>query len=177
MHAMTLARPGAAAAVEPVTVEQAADAHLDDVYGYLLYLTRHRETAEDLTGATFEKAVRLWGRFDPRRGSAKAWLLGIARSTALDHFRSESRRRRREERAAPPERFDESFADGVSPALQAGLAALSSADREIVALRIVLELEGDATARLLGISPSAVSTRLSRALQRLEEKVSTDDLN
>ena len=30
---------------------------------------------------------------------------------------------------------------------------------------------GEATARVLGISPTAVSTRLSRALKRLEEKV------
>ena len=41
----------------------------------------------------------------------------------------------------------------------------------MVALRVVLELDGDAAARVLGISPTAVSTRLSRALKRLEEKV------
>jgi RNA polymerase sigma-70 factor (ECF subfamily) len=67
----------------------------DDVFGYLLYLTRDRETAEDLAGSTFEKAVRLWSRFDPQRGPARTWLLGIARTTALDWFRSESRRKRR----------------------------------------------------------------------------------
>lgn len=175
MHAMTLTRP-VETVTEPRTLEQAADAHLDDVFGYLLYLTRHHETAEDLTGATFENALRLWGRFDPRRGSARTWLLGIARTTALDHFRAESRRRRREEATARPDRFEEAFAEGVSPALREALGALSASDREIVALRVVLELDGDETARVLGISPSAVSTRLSRALQRLEEKVTSDDL-
>jgi DNA-directed RNA polymerase specialized sigma24 family protein len=40
----------------------------------------------------------------------------------------------------------------------------------------VLELDGDAAARLLGISPTAVSTRLSRALKRLEELVRDDEL-
>lgn len=174
MHAMTLSRP-AEAVTEPRTLEEAADAHLDDVFGYLLYLTRHRETAEDLTGATFEKALRLWGRFDPRRGGARTWLLGIARTTALDHFRAESRRRRREEAVAAPDRFEEAFAEGVSPQLREALASLSAADREIVALRVVLDLDGEETSRLLGISTSAVSTRLSRALQRLEEKVSSRD--
>ena len=173
---MTLSRP-ADAVTQPRTLEEAADAHLDDVFGYLLYLTRHHETAEDLTGSTFEKALRLWGRFDPRRGTARSWLLGIARTTALDHFRAESRRRRREEATAVPDRFEEAFADGVSPQLREALAALSAADREIVALRVVLELDGDETARVLGISTSAVSTRLSRALKRLEEKVSSDDLS
>ena len=88
---MTLEQPLETA--PPRTLADAAEAHLDEVYGYLLYLTRDRETAEDLTGSTFEKALRLWGRFDPARGTARTWLLGIARTTALDWFRSESRRR------------------------------------------------------------------------------------
>lgn len=166
---MTLQQPIAAPA--PRTLAEAAEAHLDDVFGYLLYLTRDRETAEDLASSTFEKALRLWSRFDPRRGSARTWLLGIARTTALDWFRSESRRRRREEQAALPERIDETFVEGLSPELESALAELSAAEREVVVLRIVIELDGDATARVLGISPTAVSTRLSRALKRLEERV------
>jgi RNA polymerase sigma-70 factor (ECF subfamily) len=153
------------------TLAEVAEEHLDDVFGYLLYLTRDRETAEDLAGSTFEKAVRLWSRFDPHRGTARTWLLGIARTTALDWFRSESRRRRREEAAALPERIDEVFVEGLSPELESALATLTAGEREVLALRIVLELDGEATARVLGISPTAVSTRLSRALKRLEERV------
>ena len=166
---MTLQQPLAAPA--PLTLAEAAEAHLDDVFGYLLYLTRDRETAEDLASSTFEKALRLWSRFDPRRGTARTWLLGIARTTALDWFRAESRRKRREEQAASPERVDESFVEGLSPELESALSELSAAEREVVVLRVVLELDGDATARVLGISPTAVSTRLSRALKRLEERV------
>ena len=166
---MTLEQPVAVRA--PRSLAEAAEAHLDDVLGYLLYLTRDRETAEDLTSATFEKALRLWTRFDATRGSARTWLLGIARTTALDWFRAESRRRRREEAAALPERVEEAFVEGLSPALESALASLSAGEREVLALRVVLELDGDATARVLGISPTAVSTRLSRALKRLEERV------
>ena len=61
--------------------------------------------------------------------------------------------------------------EGLSPDLEAALATLSAGEREVIALRIVLELDGDAAARVLGISPTAVSTRLSRALKRLEERV------
>ena len=136
---------------------------------------RTARRAEDLTSATFEKALRLWSRFDPRRGTARTWLLGIARTTALDWFRAESRRRRREEAAAPPDRVEASFVEGLSPALEAALATLSAGEREVLALRVVLELDGDATARVLGISPTAVSTRLSRALKRLEERMRTED--
>jgi RNA polymerase sigma-70 factor, ECF subfamily len=172
---MTVARPMPVTSGS-LTFAQAAEAHLDDVYGYLLYLARDRETAEDLSGATFEKALRLWPRFDARRGSARTWLLGIARTTALDWFRAESRRRRREEAAAQPEQIEEAFVEGLSPALEEALAALSAGEREVIALRIVLELDGEATARVLGLSPTAVSTRLSRALKRLEERVSEHDL-
>lgn len=173
MHAMTVTRPASKAAQRP-TFAEVAEEHLDDVFGYLAYLTRDRGQAEDLASSTFEKALRLWERFDPERGSSRTWLLGIARTTALDWFRAESRRRRREEAAALPERVDETFVEGLSPALEAALATLSAGEREVLALRVVLELDGDATARVLGISPTAVSTRLSRALKRLEERVSEE---
>ncbi len=166
---MTLEQP--LAARSPRSLAEAAEAHLDDVFGYLLYLTRDRETAEDLASSTFEKALNLWERFDPGRGSARTWLLGIARTTALDWFRAESRRRRREEATAVQERVEETFVEGLSPALETALRSLSAGEREVLALRIVLELDGDATARVLGISPTAVSTRLSRALKRLEGRV------
>ena len=153
----------------------AAEAHLDDVFGYLLYLTRDRDVADDLSGATFEKAFRLWHRFDPRRGSARTWLLGIARTTALDWFRAETRRVRREQAAAPAEAEQAPFVEGLSPELERALTRLSAAEREVIALRVVLDLDGEAAARVLGISPPAISTRLSRALKRLEEMM-TDDL-
>ncbi|HEY7793290.1 MAG TPA: sigma factor, partial [Gaiellaceae bacterium] len=61
---MTLTRT-ARQSVTPLTFAAAAEAHLDDVFGYLLYLTRDRDVADDLAGSTFEKALRLWNRFDP----------------------------------------------------------------------------------------------------------------
>ena len=150
------------------TFADVAERELDAVHGYLLFLTGNRAVAEDLTGETFEKAFRTWRRFDPRRGTPRAWLCRIARSVALDHFRAEERRRRREERyagglveAADPE---------LGPsALEAALSSLAPADREVVALRVLLDLDGPTAARVLGISPTACSTRLSRALKRLEE--------
>ena len=48
-----------------MTFAQAAEAHLDDVYGYLAWFTGDRVAADDLAGETFERALRLWHRFDP----------------------------------------------------------------------------------------------------------------
>jgi RNA polymerase sigma-70 factor, ECF subfamily len=155
------------------SLASAAERHLDDVYRYLLYLIGDAAVAEDLTAETFELALRRWKRFDPRRGTARTWLCQLARSRALDHLRAESRRRNREQRWATehPEAVEPVFGEGLSPELDASLKRLSAAEREVVALRVVLDFDTEAAARLLGISPSACSTRLSRALQRLEEEL------
>jgi RNA polymerase sigma factor (sigma-70 family) len=153
------------------TFAAVAEAELDAVHGYLLFLTGDRDVAEDLTGATFEKAFRTWRRFDPRRGTARAWLCGIARNVALDHFRAERRRARREDR------YTRGISATVEPTwgddgVEFALRGLTAAEREVVALRIVLDLDGPTAARVLGISATACSTRLSRALKRLEELMS-----
>ena len=134
-------------------------------------LTGDRAAAEDLTAETFEKAFRSWRRFDPRRGSPRTWLCKIARSVAIDWFRAETRRTRREETYARDVALVEEFGDGLPGPLQEALHELSPAEREVVALRVLLELDGPSAARVLGISQTACSTRLSRALRRLEERM------
>jgi RNA polymerase sigma-70 factor (ECF subfamily) len=173
MSVATTVRSGVA--IDRPTFAEAAERHLDDVYRYLLYVTGNATLAEDLAAETFELALRRWNRFDPARGSARTWLCQLARSAALDYFRAESRRRRREDRYAVRELREvpaPSLGEGFSPELEHGLAELSRAEREVIALRVVLELDGETAARVLGISPSACSTRLSRALQKLEREVS-----
>jgi RNA polymerase sigma factor (sigma-70 family) len=148
---------------------QAAESHLDDVYGYLVWFTGDRFAAEDLAGETFERALRLWHRFDPRRGSARTWLCQVARTVALDHFRSERRRVRREGLAAVPDRFEQPLAEGLSPELEAAFRRLTAGEREVIALRVVLDLDAATAAGMLGISLTNCTTRLSRALEKLEE--------
>jgi RNA polymerase sigma-70 factor, ECF subfamily len=176
---MTGSRPRGEARESAPSFATVAEAHLDDVHAYLLYFTGDRSVAEDLTAETFARACRRWRRFDPRRGSAKTWLCQLARSTALDHFRTEQRRRRREQAYAvrePGELVEATFSEGFSPALEEALRQLSAGEREVIALRVILEFDGEAAARLLGISQTACSTRLSRALQKLETKVRDDVL-
>ena len=154
-----------------MTFGNAAERHLDDVFGYLTWFTGDRFVAEDLTAETFERALRLWNRFDPQRGSARTWLYQVARTIALDHFRSEKRRARREELAAVPEAFEPRIVEGFSPELETGLQGLTAGEREVIALRVVLDLDAGTAARVLGISPTNCTTRLNRALKKLEEAV------
>jgi RNA polymerase sigma-70 factor (ECF subfamily) len=162
-------------AVEVPSFASVAERHLDEVHSYLVYFTRDRGLAEDLTAETFERALRQWRRFDPRRGSARTWLCQLARTTALDHFRAERRRRRREHAYAldrPP--AEDGLFGGLSPALEKALGELSAGEREVVALRVLLDLDGESAANVLGISVTNCNTRLSRALKKLEERMSAD---
>ena len=63
------------------------------------------------------------------------------------------------------------FADGYSPELEGALRALTAGEREVVALRLLLDLDASSAARVLGISRTACSMRLGRALRKLEEGI------
>ena len=141
------------------------------VYAYVAYRLGPGPDADDATSEVFERAFRYRDRFDPRRGSPRTWLCRIARSVAVDWFRAETRRRRREETYARDVPLSEEVGDGLPGPLEEALRELSPAEREVVALRVLLELDGPSAARVLGISQTACSTRLSRALRRLEERM------
>jgi RNA polymerase sigma-70 factor (ECF subfamily) len=147
--------------------------HLDDVYRFLLYATGDAAVAEDLAAETMERALRDYAKYDPSRSKPRAWLLVIARSAMLDHFRREQRRRRYELAALDPtDRSDgPGISNDLSAAIEAGLHRLSAGDREVIALRVILDLDARAAAHLLGVSESACTTRLCRALARLQQEV------
>jgi RNA polymerase sigma-70 factor (ECF subfamily) len=170
-----LSPPGGAR--ERPSFAEVAEAHLDAVYRYLAHLTGDRDLAEDLASATFERALRAWGRFDPSRGEPRVWLLRIARRQALDHFRGEGRRRVRETRYAVAhgdEAPGPEALGGLSPPLRTALARLTRGEREVLALRVVLDLDAREAGALMGVSASAVGTQLHRALAKLREGVDRD---
>jgi RNA polymerase sigma-70 factor (ECF subfamily) len=155
----------------------------DDLYAYVAGLLRDRVVAEDVTALAFERAFRKWDRFDPKRGSARGWLFGIARNAALD----ELRKRKREVPAIEPDGLEArgSVAGTSIPVeesvvareqradLFAALGTLSPADREMVALKFFAGLNNVEVAEATGYSPTNVGTRLSRAMTRLRSELKT----
>ncbi len=152
--------------------EQLYRSSRDDVYAYAAGLLGDRAAAEDVTATAFERAFRKRSRFDPRRGSGRAWLFGIARNAALDELR---RRGRRAELAVEPVDV-ESLAE-VHPAerselrllLAAALAELEARERELIALKFFAGLSNAEIARVLGISESNAGTKLHRVVDKLRE--------
>jgi RNA polymerase sigma factor (sigma-70 family) len=141
--------------------------HVWRVYGFLAYRVGNREIAEDLTQATFERALRAWSRYDPARAPVHSWLLRIASNLLIDHHRR-GRAWLRDELAAgdavqpgPEERW------GGSPELLEALGQLGDRDREVLALRYGGDLSGAEVADVLGLSVANVQQINSRALRRL----------
>ena len=146
-------------------------ATVDDLFAYVATLMRDRGAAEDVVAAAFERAYRRRSSYNPRRGSRRQWLFGIARHAALDELR---RRRRGATLAAEPEAGapgpDDDDADPVRRAtVRAALARLDARDRELVALKFFGGLDNAEIGGVLGISPSNAGTRLHRAVNRLRE--------
>jgi RNA polymerase sigma-70 factor (ECF subfamily) len=142
------------------------------VYGFFAYRVGSRDDAEDLTQQTFERALRAWDRFDPRRAAAGTWLLVIARNLLIDHYRARAPHDRSvplddvDPRALPS--VDNAAADlGLEPELAGALAGLAERDREILALRYGADLTGPEIAELMGLTLANVQQIVSRSLRRL----------
>jgi RNA polymerase sigma-70 factor (ECF subfamily) len=142
----------------------------DDVFAYVAGLLRDRSAAEDVTAQAFERAYRRRRRFDPRRGSGRAWIFGIARNAALDELR---RRKRVAELAADPEDAAAVPADEAADvafrraALRSAMAQLDARERELVALKFFAGLTNAEIAAVIGTSESNAGTRLHRTVTKL----------
>ena len=144
----------------------------DDVYSYVSGLLRDRSAAEEVTSTAFERAYRRWSKFDPERGSPRAWLFGIARNAALDELR---RRGRQAEMVGEhidpdsPSAVDEAEAGLRRAALASAVATLSPRERELVALKFFAGLSNREIAAVIGVSESNAGTRLHRVVNKLRE--------
>jgi RNA polymerase sigma-70 factor (ECF subfamily) len=133
-------------------------------------LLRDRSAAEDVTALAFERAYRRRRSFNPKRGSRRAWLFGIARNAALDELR---RRRRQatlvaepvDEAAILPEQGAEVAIRRA--ALRVALASLAPRERELVALKFFAGLTNPEIARVIGISETNAGSRLHRVIEKL----------
>jgi RNA polymerase sigma-70 factor (ECF subfamily) len=150
----------------------------DDVFAYVAGLLRDRSAAEEVTSAAFEKAWRKRRQIDPERGSARTWLFGIARNTALDELRRLSRRADLpDDGSAEP---GAPFGPPVGPsggdpaevairrtALRQAMATLSGRERELIALKFFAGLSNSEIAEVIGASESNAGTRIHRVVEKL----------
>ena len=146
-----------------------------DVFAYVMTLLRDRSAAEDVTATAFERAYRRQSGFDPKRGTQRAWVFGIARNAALDELRA---RKRTAALLTDPEDPDAQRDDGAADddeaalrraAVAAALAQLDPRERELIALKFHAGLDNAEIAKVLDISVANAGTRVHRAVTRLRK--------
>ena len=145
-----------------------------DVWRLCAHLGDRRD-ADDLAQETYERAIGAVHRFRGD-GSARSWLLGIARRVCADHVRRAQRHRRRWDAAANEAAADRSVVTGVPDGgdrveLDELLGLLHPDRRDAFVLTQVLGLPYDETADVLGCPIGTVRSRVSRARLDLAEMI------
>ena len=146
------------------------------IYGFLRRLAGRRDLADDLFQETWLKLARHALRLAPDTDLG-AWLFTVARNQHRSHRRwtlvdlDRLRGAALVEHARQETPFDRAAASEDERALEAALASLSDADREILLLVGVEGMAQDRVAGVLGIRHDAVRQRVARARARLAEKL------
>jgi RNA polymerase sigma factor (sigma-70 family) len=135
----------------------------DDCLRIVLLNVGDRQLAEDLVAEAFAKAWVSWRKVSTYQ-APRAWVVRAALNANVSRWR----RRRREvvldghDVAVTAEDSGE-----VSGEVMAALRGLPLRQREVVTLRLLLDLDTQTTARLLGIAPGTVGVHLHRAAEAL----------
>jgi RNA polymerase sigma-70 factor (sigma-E family) len=142
----------------------------DDCLRIVLITVGDRQLAEDLIAEAFTRAWMSWRKVRDHP-VPRAWIVRTALNTHVSWWR----RRRRELplETLPPSAttWQPDNLDSVNDALVSAIRALPARQREVIVLRIYLDLDTGATAALLGISPGTVGVHLHRALNALRTQI------
>jgi len=152
--------------VTQAELEAAFEAHRNAVYRFAWRMSGPA-AAEDVTQDVFLTVLKQPDRFDARRGSLRAFLLGIARNVALKRWRDEHRWESLDDEdhlEAMPLAIDgREVADLVATAVR----SLPPLQREAIILAEYEELSLEEIARAVEAEVGTVKSRLHRARERL----------
>lgn len=120
-------------------------------------------------------------RYRPGPGGLWAFVYGIAKNKVADAFRAAGR-----DRSVPTDQLPDAPADTMGPDVAAVLRTevdelrtllghLSAAHREVLVLRVALQMTTSETARMIGSTPGAVRVSQHRALVKLRRLARGED--
>lgn len=159
---------------EEAALGEVYDEHHNFVYGLALRVIGDKQAAEDVTQDVF---VTLWNdpaRYDPARGSLRAFLGTIAHRRSVDLIRREEARRRRETRTAGEAVVaagadDHAMRTATAELVRRAVAELPPSQREALELAYFQGHTYRQVADALGIPEGTAKSRLRLALQRIAE--------
>ncbi len=163
---------------ERARFEQALLPHLGAAYNLARWLTRNEHDAEDVVQEVYLRALKSFGGF--RGGDGRAWLLTIVRNTCYTRLRQKQTQ-------ASVMAFDEAIHDDPVRSLDPEQQALRRENqqlvrraveelpvelREVVVLRELEGLSYKEIAAVAEIPLGTVMSRLARARERLQQRLS-----
>ena len=140
----------------------------DDCLRTVLVIVGDQDSAQELVAEAFARACASW-RTVSRHPAPAAWVVRTALNLNISRWR---RRRREVPLPGPGMLADRPVAataaqDPVDPQIMAALRRLPARQRQVIALRLILDLDTSATAHALGITPNTVMAHMARALAAL----------
>jgi RNA polymerase sigma factor (sigma-70 family) len=146
---------------------------------------RRFDRPEDVADFVADVFVELMGsahRYDPGRGTAVAWLYGLAANVAAAQRRRQARAEDAHRRLSGRALLDNDDYERVEEQLDAAVQlrtayrvmdALPADDRRLLELVAVDGLPPAEAAKVLGVSPIAARVRLARARKRLRSAINS----
>jgi len=172
----------AAPALDPITFGRLVEDELPSIYALIARRVGDRETAEELSGRVFTRALEVARHDQLDRGAIATLLVRIAASAAIDHCRRVRRsipgwiRARDTDQPGDAEAAEElaneaavrAFAAAIDrDRLRRALLDLDEQHRTVILLRYLDGLRPDLLAAALGVPPNEAAIRLHRALRAL----------
>lgn len=152
------------------------DRHAAAALAVALRVTADRQEAEDVVHDAFVVVWRKIARFDPERGSLRAWLMTIVRNRAIDRVRArrpaieiEDADERSLLRTGPNPTWEQALQRTSAAEVRAALDSLPGEQRQAVELAYFEGYTYREVAQVTGVPPGTASGRMRLALAKLRE--------
>ena len=154
-------------------------ANVEAVTAYFARRSADPHVVADLTADTFVAVITSFESFDPRKGTARAWVFGIARRVYASYCEAYSLQEHKLRRLAgrrdlDPDQVEELLdridAQRAGRDLVTGLTALPERDRAVIELVDIAGFAPKEAAATLGLTPGAVRMRLMRTRAQLRRQ-------
>jgi RNA polymerase sigma factor (sigma-70 family) len=174
-----VSRPTATNAGATAEFERLYRANVAAVTAFFARRSADPHVVADLTADTFVAVITQFGSFDPRKGTVRAWVFGIARHVYASYCEAYSQQQHKMRRLAGrreldtdqvEELLDRIDAERAGRDLVSGLASLPERDRAVVELVDIAGLAPKEVAAALGLAPGTMRMRLMRARARLRKE-------
>jgi RNA polymerase sigma-70 factor (sigma-E family) len=142
----------------------------DECLRAVLVSVGDQDTAQDLVDEAFARAWTSW-RTVSRHPAPAAWVVRTALNANISRWRHHRREVSVPDSSSVADLSAVPAAPGssVDPSIMAALMRLPARQRQVIALRLFLDLDTRRTAQVLGIAPGTVKEHLGRALASLRD--------